>query len=386
MISTKRLLFIILLVVTCAQSYAEDFSFSMLTNIFGKYYVKKENTPVLNKMLADAIYKAASDQCPDIKLTQSDNAQTMWNTAKSLCPKMKSVDAIALVGSVLPQFDPDTYVVSDKIADGGLAGVGTELRDINGDAVISKIYTDSPADRSALRPGMIIRTVDGKKVSSLDETVSLMRGNRGTQVTVTDDKGHEYKLVRDIISVKPCKLIEYKNKIVLIRIDVFRPDFSKKIIDILKKYPENRGVVLDIRGCNGGNLKEISNTAGLFTDKREMFIINDENGIDIYKKTTEQLIKSPVVIITDRFTISGGTLFAKIMQSAGAKVIGMKTMPVGKITKSLYLDDNNYLVVPTGKIDAADHKPLSDSAIEPDIKTDISDDIYEKAEKLISGL
>lgn len=41
MISTKRLLFIILLVVTCAQSYAEDFSFSTLTNIFGKYYVKK---------------------------------------------------------------------------------------------------------------------------------------------------------------------------------------------------------------------------------------------------------------------------------------------------------------------------------------------------------
>ena len=87
-------------------------------------------------------------------------------------------------------------------------GIGAEIQERNGYIMIVSPIKNSPAEKAGLSPKDVILAVDGKSVKgmSASEAVLLIRGEKGTEVTLTVQRGDEepieMKLVRDDIPVE----------------------------------------------------------------------------------------------------------------------------------------------------------------------------------------
>ena len=161
-----------------------------------------------------------------------------------------------------------------------LFGIGAQLRDnLNGFTLMSFIE-GGPAEKiGKLKTGDRIIAVNNEPVVGLDivETVELIRGPKGTPVTLTvlrdisDDKQNkaekfDIEIVRDEIVLKETRFesenIAYGDGIIAdIRLFSFYQDPThssasdiKNVINNLKDTQKLNGVVLDLRGNSGGLL------------------------------------------------------------------------------------------------------------------------------------
>src|SRR5215475_5334424 len=84
-------------------------------------------------------------------------------------------------------FDPRDYALLREDQKGHYFGVGMQVGPRNGKTVVMAPFPGSPAYKAGLRPGDIIIKVNDKPTDNLTTTeiADLLKGPRGTQVTIT---------------------------------------------------------------------------------------------------------------------------------------------------------------------------------------------------------
>jgi carboxyl-terminal processing protease len=82
--------------------------------------------------------------------------------------------------------DPESYALGIDVISGTFQGIGAQVEQdpISGDIVIVTPFRDSPAEKAGIRPGDIIRAVDGESAEgwSVAQAVRLIRGPEGREV------------------------------------------------------------------------------------------------------------------------------------------------------------------------------------------------------------
>jgi carboxyl-terminal processing protease len=187
----------------------------------------------------------------------------------------------------------------------------------------------------------------------LDKVVEMIRGPKGTEVTLTiipsgaDDSVHkEVSLIRDEIRIEDqavkAKLYEEPKgnghpamKLGVIDLPSFYADSGPqelastgagghpttthgdvaRLIKRLKKEQVD-GIVLDLRRNGGGYLDEAIKLTGLFIPRGPVVQTKDPNG-DIVTddcRNTSVLYDGPLVILTSRFSASASEIFAGALQ------------------------------------------------------------------------
>jgi len=131
--------------------------------------------------------------------------------------------------------------------------------------IISPIE-DTPAYRAGIKAGDKIVEIDGKSTEGigLDEAVNILRGKKGTEVTLGIKRENveeilEITIIRDIIEVKAVKreVMGKDNNLGYIRITTFNVNTEpelKKVLDEFKEDSNIRGIILDLRNNPGGLL------------------------------------------------------------------------------------------------------------------------------------
>lgn len=225
---------------------------------------------------------------------------------------------------------------------------GLGLRSVEGQVVIFRLLPASSAERAGLRPGYVLKKVDGAQLVSLEDALGRLRGAAKTKVRVTyldeHDAEHETTLERELIEmnqldkVQVGKLSLYAlfesrrlaDGIGYIRFTTFIDALNKKIRAAIESMHDAPGLVIDLRGNGGGDDSVAIKMAGMLFDKQtQLMITKTRKGDDKYyqAKPQKNAFTGPVVILVDEGSGSASEQFAAGMQESGrAVVIGKTTM------------------------------------------------------------
>jgi carboxyl-terminal processing protease len=280
---------------------------------------------------------------------------------------------------------PDLYKELQVDTRGTFGGLGIEITVRDEVLTIITPIEDTPAFRAGVKPGDQIIKIDGQltKGMSLMKAVSMMRGPKGSQVSLTlrregATEPVEVKLTREVIRVKSIKDAKlYEGRYAYIRIAQFQEGTSRELesaIDKLKGQLKGRpleGLMLDLRNDPGGLLNEAVKVADLFLDAG--LIVYTEGRVGSQKQRflahndgTE--LGLPMVILVNEGSASASEIVAGALQDhRTAVVVGTQTFGKGSVQTILPLDDESALRLTTARYYTPSGRSIQATGITPDV-------------------
>ena len=268
---------------------------------------------------------------------------------------------------------------------GELMGVGIQIsldEDTNQIVVVSPIE-GTPAFFAGIKPNDIIVSIDGKAIEgfSIDSTVNLIRGKKGTKVKlgiIRDDELLKVSLIRDRIEIN---VVESRindtvpgAKIGYIRLKQFNAKSPQEMSLSIKKLEKQDpfGYVLDLRSNPGGLLEASIEIARQWINNGIIVSTKTKDGItDIRKGKGRALTNRPVVVLIDQGSASASEILSGAIKDNNRGVlVGEKTFGKGLVQSVRSLSDGSGLTVTVAKYLTPSGKDINKNGIEPDIRAD----------------
>ncbi len=305
--------------------------------------------------------------------------------------KLRKSDYFSLfINSITLSADPHSEYFAPKSKEdfdiymsGELEGIGATLSQRFGETKVVSIVVGGAAWKEGeLEKGDVILKVAqaGKEpvnIASmrLDDAVRLIRGKKGTKVTLTvkkiDGTIKNITIVRDKIIVEDTYVRtaildnpKTQKKVAYIYFPSFYIDFNKAngrkcsedFRKELYKIKDQKvdGIIIDLRNNGGGSLQEVVKIAGFFIPKGPIVQVKDRYGIvnHLDDKDASVLFKGDVLVMTNQFSASASEIFAAAMQDYNRAVIFGTKQTFGKGTVQQMFNLDNASRIPS------DLKPL----------------------------
>ncbi len=273
------------------------------------------------------------------------------------------------IDNMLKTLDPYTVFYSESevgeftfMTTGKYGGIGSIVRS-NGDyVVISEVYKGFPADLAQLKPGDILKKVDGVSLKGVpsDKISDKLKGNPGTDITLTVEREgieKEYQLKREKIVVPPVPyygMIDSKTG--YIRFTSFTQDciddVKKALLSLKANNPQQ--IILDLRGNPGGLLTEAVEIVNLFVGQGSE-VVSTKGKVKQFDegfKTTKPAVDEniPLAIIVNRGSASASEIVAGAIQDLDRGIIvGQRSYGKGLVQITRPLSYNTQLKVTTAK-------------------------------------
>lgn len=282
----------------------------------------------------------------------------------------------ACVDGMLKTLDPftnyfsESQIESARIQQGGkFGGLGIETKIMNGYPVITAVWKNQPADKSGIKVGDIIKSIDGnstkdRKQEEIDKfligepksTVNLVLERK---TSATETKSLNISLAREEIQESNVPFYGMVTpEVGCIKLKIFNENAGKDVkdaFDSLKRAnPGMKGIILDLRSNPGGLLVEAVNIVNVFIDKNEL-VVNTKGKVDEWNNTFKTLndpsdLKMPVAVLTNSMSASASEIVSGSLQDYDrAVIIGQKTYGKGLVQVTKPLSYNTILKVTTAK-------------------------------------
>lgn len=284
----------------------------------------------------------------------------------------KLMDA-AMEGATESLDDPySVYYVSDKDSEnfiesvsGEYAGIGVTMRDSNGKYEVASVNAAGPALKAGVEPGDIVIKVADKNVDSLslEQTVSLMRGEPGSNVILTVDRNGQKKditITREIVTTACISYELLDNKIGYIIISGFDSDVAKEF-EMAKIVLVNKGaesIIIDMRNNPGGLINGAVDIANqLIPEGYITHFVNKGDIAESKKATGIAGTQMPTVVLVNEKSASATELLSGALQdNNAATLVGTTTFGKGVAQQVISLSSGDraklsvfYFITPNKK-------------------------------------
>ena len=279
----------------------------------------------------------------------------------------------------------DSRRFQDDIS-GSFEGVGMEVGIRDRQLQIIAPLEGTPAKKAGLRSGDIIVKIDDSPTRSLslDEAVSLIRGPRGTNVTLAilrDDwtETKDIVVTRATIKIVSVKWEIRKDNIAYVQLIHFSEDasgtFSAAATGILASSADR--IILDLRNNPGGFLEVAVDIAGWFLERDQVVVIEDfgEEGSEvIYKaKGNGKLGSYPVIILMNQGSASASEILAGALRDHSAvALVGEKSFGKGSVQELENLTGGGALKVTVANWLTPNGDHITDIGLEPDVQVEMT--------------
>ncbi len=300
---------------------------------------------------------------------------------------------IAIKGMLAELNDPYTRFLDPKEFNemkidttGELMGVGIQisLDELTNEIVVVSPIEGTPAFLAGIKPKDIIVSIDGKPIEglSIDSTVKLIRGKKGTKVDlgiIRDDELLKVSLIRDRIEIN---VVDSRinntvsgAKIGYLRLKQFNAKSPKEMSLSINKLEKQKpfGYVLDLRSNPGGLLEASIEIARQWINTGIIVSTKTKDGItDIRKAKNRALTNRPVVVLIDEGSASASEILSSaIKDNKRGVLVGKKTFGKGLVQSVRSLSDGSGLTVTVAKYLTPSGKDINKNGIEPDIRAEL---------------
>lgn len=298
----------------------------------------------------------------------------------------------AIAGLVRSYGDPYTVYMPPQDAaafnediSGNFSGVGMEVGMHDNLITVIAPLPESPAEKAGILAGDGIVRVDGKSTDGMavDEVVDLIRGEQGSEVTLTifregETEFREIKITRDTITIPTIKT-ETRDGVFIISLYSFNAIAEQEFQKALRSFVESgsKKLIVDLRGNPGGYLQGAVNIASYFlpmgkTVVRESF--GDGIKEEVYRSSGRELGRSApekMVVLVDGGSASASEILAGALKEHGvATLIGAQTFGKGSVQELLDLDGGAALKVTVARWLTPNGISISAGGLTPDIAVD----------------
>lgn len=298
----------------------------------------------------------------------------------------------ALSGMVSAVDDPyteyypeDESEIMDQSISGSFEGIGAEVMKEGEFVKIVAPIADSPAEKAGLQPNDLIIEVEDESTSgqSLNDVVSRIRGEKGTEVTLRIRRGDNESTVTVTRDSIPIETVVYQvdsehEKVGHVEIRSFSQPTAEELIDALQDL-DNQGiekVIIDVRKNPGGLLDAALNVANIFIpDGEPIMSMEDSEGETVEFKAGpdygEYKYQGEVVLLVDEGSASASEILAGAMQAQDIPIIGRTTFGKGLVQSVIDLSNSGDLKLTTAKWLTASGDFINEKGIQPDVEVEL---------------
>jgi len=322
-----------------------------------------------------------------------------WNIIEEKYVNRSELDRQKMVyGAIAGLFDSlgDPYSVfmepedSERFIDdmsGSFDGIGAEVGIRKEVLTIISPLEGNPAQKAGLKPGDKILKVDDVLTGdlSLDKAVNLIRGEKGTEVSLLIfrdewDEARDIKIIRDKIEIPIIKWEMKDDNIAYISFYHFTENsamqFRKTVNDVLEFNPD--GIVLDLRSNPGGYLETAVDIASWFLPKGEVVVIEDFGDgkkNEFISKGYNKLENIPTIVLINQGSASASEILAGALRDIkGVKIVGQKSFGKGSIQELEKLKGDSSIKITVAKWLTPSGLSINEEGITPDIEVEITEE------------
>ena len=345
-----------------------------------------------------------TDSLPDY-LTKDVNFKIFWKVWDIIRNKYIDRDSItdaqlfygALKGSVAALEDPYSVFLNPQTSkefsdelQGKFEGIGAEIDIKDNRLTIIAPLPDSPAEKAGIKPLDKVVAVDNIDTTgmSLYEAVKLIRGDKGTEVTltITRDEGkelHKITITRDTIKIISVRY-EDKKGIAYIKVTNFNSDTNSLFLETVNKVIKSspKGIVLDLRNNPGGYLDIAVQLAGYWVEKGKVVVKEEFNEPGLNQEYLSsgqaQLKNYKTVILVNGGSASASEIVSGALQDYNlAQIVGTQTFGKGSVQELEKLSDGSSIKITVARWLTPQGRLIEGNGIAPDIEIELTEEDYD---------
>lgn len=277
---------------------------------------------------------------------------------------------------------PEDYKELQIETKGSFTGIGIEISLKDGILTVVSPIEGTPAYKAGLKANDKIFKIEDKttKNMTLIEAVKLLRGAKGTDVTISIYREgwrrlKDITLTRDVIPIKSVRSRMLEDGYGYIRISNFQNKTTfelKKALRELEKGKGLKGLVLDLRNNPGGLLDQAVKVADVFLKKG--LIVYTDGRIEEQKMRFEAHQDKhshdyPIAVLVNEGSASASEIVAGALQDhKRAIILGIQTFGKGSVQTIIPLEDGSAVRLTTARYYTPNGRSIQAKGIEPDIE------------------
>jgi carboxyl-terminal processing protease len=276
---------------------------------------------------------------------------------------------------------PDTAARMREDLQGSFEGIGAFVRMAeDGHLQIVRPIAGQPAALAGLLAEDIILAVDGVTIKgmTIDEAISLVRGPRGTSVTLSIARAgledpFEVTIVRQLIEIPTVEAEMLPESIAYVRLTQFNSLASQQlqntVSELLAQRPQ--ALIFDLRDNPGGFLDQAVAVADIFLPEGVVLYERNMRGLDetFQSRTNHPAEEIPLVVLVNAGSASASELVAGAIQDRSRGIlIGETTFGKGSVQQTRQLSDGSELRVTIARWYTPNDRSIDQVGIIPDIE------------------
>ena len=288
--------------------------------------------------------------------------------------------------------------------------IGIDVRIIEDQIVITKVLKKSAADNANIKVGYIIEKIDGLTIYGIEslvkfkppfnyrnrkfhltsEVLRLLYGKANTNVKIDyldkDNKPHSKILIRTerkngislggglpqaYLKSESCFISE---DIAYLSFNAFNPADLEHVLDNLGRVNSSKGLIIDLRGNDGGSIDGMKLLLGRFVSERKKYgtFINRNERNEDFIEPIKKKYPGKIAVLIDEMSISGAENMAGIIQLFNiGTVIGMPTPGQMLWGNGYLINDSIALAIPIYKLEYPNGFNPENNGIIPDIEVEL---------------
>ena len=327
----------------------------------------------------------------------------VWDLLKQKYVDTDSLDAkklmygaikgmLAATGDPYTTFlDPEETQEFGEDISGSFEGIGAELGIKQGILTVIAPLSGTPAEKAGLRAADKIIRIDGKITADMgiDDAVKLIRGKKGTTVTLTilrggENEARDITVERGVINVKSVQLSFTDDNIANLKVTRFGDDTSREFAQAIRslKSRNAKGIILDLRNNPGGYLDSAVDMAGRMLPQGKVVVMEESRGgerEELQASGADMASSIETVVLINEGSASASEILAGALKENRGNVtlVGKKSFGKGSVQELVELPQGTAAKFTVARWLTPNGNQINEQGINPDIEISLSNEDYE---------